>query len=74
MSERKGEQGLPDHVEFVSRGFRDVYWCPYLNEPIIVTYKMVGLIDKEPWCEGCNGPMSETDHWFICTIRKRPTQ
>lgn len=65
--ERKDEPGIPAAVEFTSLGFRDVYWCPYLNEPVIITYP----IDKErkAWCSGCNGSMSE-DHSFICTILK----
>jgi hypothetical protein len=71
MSERRGKKGLPNHVEWVSRGFRDVYWCPYLNEPVIITYPMDK--NKTAWCVNCNGPMAE-DHWFIVSIRKTPIQ
>jgi len=66
MTERKGEMGFEGAVRFISRGFRDVYWCPYLNEPIIITYP---LPDKKAWCSGCDGTM-DTDHMFICSILK----
>jgi len=66
-------KGLPQLVSFESRGFRDVYWCPSLNEPYIITYK---LGTQFPVCSGCNNVyesierMENDFHTFICSIYK----
>jgi hypothetical protein len=67
MSEAmKGKLGLGTSVAYVSRGFRDVYWCPYLNEPVILTYS---LATDTPWCTGCDSEL-DSEHTFICTVSK----
>ena len=65
-----GLHGLPNCVEFVSRGFRDVFWCPYVNEPVVLMYrKDYALDNKRPYCDLCSKWMDE-DHTFICTVKK----
>lgn len=52
-------------------GFRDVYWCYLLNEPVIITYHFEDGVEK-PWCIHCQGEMVHGDgiHVFICHINK----
>lgn len=60
--------GRPDCIGFVSQGFRDVYWCPYHNEPGILTYE-----DGRPICEHCGSSLLEEErgeHVFIVNIWK----
>jgi hypothetical protein len=46
------------------KGFRDIMWCPYLNEPAILEYK-----EGKPWCPNCENFEAET-HEFIGHIKK----
>lgn len=46
-------------------GYRDVMWCPYINEPAIIEYR-----DGKPYCPLCNGNFEASTHEFICHIKK----
>jgi hypothetical protein len=59
------QEGRPDSVSFKPRGFRDVIWCPYLNEPAFLTYDDVRLD-----CPNCNHNFEVASHPFICHISK----
>lgn len=52
-------------VTFTPRGYRDVVWCPYLNEPAILQFK-----NGKPDCPNCNGNYEPGSHMFICNVRK----
>jgi hypothetical protein len=45
------------------KGFRDIYWCPYMNEPVVLKYRN-GTNDK--YCELCDSGLDH--HIFICHI------
>lgn len=60
----KGIVGRKAPVTFTSKGFRDVWWCPYGNEPFIIKYKE----DGEPTCPNCNDNFEVETHIFICHI------
>lgn len=47
------------------KGFRDLMWCPYLNEPAILEYK-----DDRPHCPNCNGNFEASSHAFMGHIFK----
>lgn len=53
------------------KGFRDIYWCPYLNEPVILKYD-----GDKPKCDGCGNvydsveQMADDTHTFICHVLK----
>jgi hypothetical protein len=62
---------MNNRVTFEEKGFRDVRWCPYLNEPFIVEYFSTG----EAHCPNCEtlyepGNYEESTHKFICHILK----
>jgi len=63
------EKGLPQYVVYEPKGFRDVMWCPYLNEPAIIEYRDKDG-KKEPYCPNCNGNFEPESHPFICHILK----
>jgi hypothetical protein len=50
---------------FVPKGMRDVMWCPYMNEPMILEYK-----GDAPTCPGCGDSFEASTHAFICHINK----
>lgn len=52
-------------VTYEAKGYRDVIWCPYLNEPAIIEYK-----DGKPDCHNCDGNYEPETHEFICHIEK----
>ena len=58
----------------VPKGFRDVYWCHYLNEPVILKYAKIA--GDQPRCDGCGvvydsvAQMTDNGHTFICHILK----
>lgn len=61
-------------VTFEPKGFRDVYWCPYLNEPVIVEYRRPS---PNKFCVNCSGdidhpgvPPFYSKHTFICNVGK----
>lgn len=55
-----------DRVTFEEKGYRDVRWCPNLNEPFIIEYDLkTGKLD----CPNC-GSYEESNHQFICHILK----
>lgn len=58
-------KGRPDAVTFESKGFRDVIWCPYANEPAFLEYH-----HETPWCPECNGNYEPETHEFIVHILK----
>lgn len=68
LDEHFAYRGLRKSVSFTPEGFRDVIWCPYLNEPAILEYDTLkeGSPPKCPNCENYE-PCS---HQFICHIRK----
>ena len=49
------------------KGYRDVYWCWILNEPVILT-RVQGVLH----CDNCHLEVHdhEKDHTFICHIEK----
>ena len=57
--------GFPGMVSFEPKGYRDVVWCPYLNEPAILVYE-----NGEPDCPNCNHNYEPSTHIFICHIIK----
>lgn len=57
--------GIADRVTFRPLGFRDVMWCPYLNEPAILEWR-----DNKPHCPNCEGNFEPQTHPFICNIQK----
>jgi hypothetical protein len=59
-----------DHVTFEPKGYRDVHWCPRLNEPVIIQYTGIpgGSVADTPSCTNC-GEWGD-DHVFICHILK----
>lgn len=59
-------------VTFEMKNFRDVHWCPYLNEPVIVEYRSHGEgepHDSDKFCVNCHGYF-DNDHVFICHVGK----
>lgn len=60
------EEGRPHRVSFHPKGYRDVMWCPYLNEPAILEWR-----DGKPHCPNCNGHFEGATHLFICHIEKK---
>ncbi len=57
------------NITQIEEGYRDVRWCPYLNEPFIIEYKVVKG-EKVPHCPNCNGNFEFETHTFICHINK----
>jgi hypothetical protein len=64
-----GAKGRQDIVTFVGKGYRDVIWCPYLNEPAILEYVDINGI-RQPDCPNCNRNYESSTHIFICHILK----
>lgn len=55
----EGQQGQPECLAYTPKGWRDVMWCPHLNEPIIIEHRG-GPDVSEPHCTGCG--VSSFDH------------
>lgn len=55
-------------ISLEAHGFRDVYWCHNLNEPVIVTYTREK--PNEPFCTNCSGPIDEYTHTFLLNVLK----
>jgi hypothetical protein len=56
----------PARIILEAKGWRDLYWCYILNEPVIIEYK-----DGQPFCTNCNGnPLKGQEHSFIFHILK----
>ena len=47
------------------RGFRDLMWCPYLNEPAFVRWTEDGAD-----CPNCHGNFEAETHVFIGHVEK----
>jgi len=47
------------------QGYRDIRWCPYLNEPFIIEYK-----DDKPNCPNCDDNYEESTHEFIAHVKR----
>lgn len=47
------------------KGFRDLYWCWVMNEPMIIEYK-----DDRAICGVCGDWQLDFGHTFIMHIRK----
>lgn len=54
-------------VEYKPQGFRDVYWCPSLNEPFVIEY--ITGTDKR-YCPLCKTQEFDEGHEFIAHILK----
>ena len=68
-----------EKLTYKPKGWRDIYWCWYANEPMVLEYR-----DDEPYCVECqckfkinkNGDgifdknWLGADHIFICHILK----
>lgn len=56
-------------TSLVPKGFRDIMWCPYINEPMILEWR-----GDEPYCSGCGNDKTSSfepeSHVFICHILK----
>lgn len=54
-------------ITYEATGYRDVLWCWFLNEPVVIQYRK-----EQPYCIACNSDPSETpeEHTFICHINK----
>ena len=56
-------KGRPDCAKFETfMDFRNVYWCPYKNEPAF-------CVEELDYCSECKNYEVET-HEFICHILK----
>lgn len=55
------------NVTFKPMGYRDVYWCERLNEPVIIEYRG-DEPERQAWCVNCDGPMDQERHRFICHV------
>lgn len=70
-----------EQIAHEAKGFRDVYWCGALNEPVIVSYPFQGKTasgvvvgdDSTPICTHCDGKVLWGDHQFMFHILK-PTK
>jgi hypothetical protein len=47
------------------RGFRDLMWCPYMNEPAIIHWAAY-----KPYCPNCHGNFEPETHPFLLHIAK----
>jgi hypothetical protein len=49
------------------KGYRDLYWCHRLIEPVILRY-----VKGEEYCINCNSLLGalDTDHEFLAHIRR----
>lgn len=56
------------NVSFEPKGYRDVVWCPYGNEPAIIG--SYGESEKSINCPECNGNFEYSTHPFICHLGK----
>lgn len=64
-------QGQPDCVTFEALGFRDVLWCCYTNEPVIISYRDGSSGERVAFCEACRQENPEAgSHHFICNVGK----
>lgn len=63
----EAKEGVKDAVTFESRGYRDVIWCPYMNEPAFLEYSHNGKTSR---CPNCDGNYEEDTHPFICHVLK----
>ncbi len=52
-------------LDAAPKGYRDLMWCPYLNEPAILEYE-----DGAPHCPNCNGNFEAETHVFMGHIHK----
>ena len=57
---------MVDTVSYEPKGYRDVHWCPYVNEPYISEYNK----DDQPDCPLCDGNYEPETHQFICHVYK----
>ena len=48
------------------KGYRDLMWCPYINEPTIIVFDE----KNNPTCKECNGNFEAETHLFIGHIYK----
>lgn len=60
---------MPVKLTPEARGFRDLYWCSILNEPVILTYQ-----DNKTYCTCCEGSDIIDDglHEFVGHIALQP--
>ena len=38
------QEGRPDLVDFQPHGYRDIIWCPVVNEPVIIDFGSGGVL------------------------------
>ena len=52
---------------YTPTGFRDLYWCGHLNEPVLIEWR-----DDRSYCVNCKAELLEdTDsHTFIAHVKK----
>jgi hypothetical protein len=62
--------GRPDCIENDSKGFRDVYWCWHINEPVVLEYAGSDLLCRNCGTRASNLEDFEDEHMFIVHIRK----
>ena len=65
MVRERNVPGRPSCVTFNPEGHRDVVWCGYLNEPVILEWR-----DGKQWCVNCSQHYEAESHPFICHINK----
>ncbi len=53
-------------IGYEPKGYRDIVWCPYGNEPSFLGVDEDGNTD----CRACSGNYEEETHPFICHIIK----
>lgn len=47
------------------KGYRDLIWCPYGNEPAVLEY-----VDGKPYCPNCLNNFEAMTHGFIAHIKE----
>ena len=60
--DKKISIGRPDVVTFEPTGYRDVYWCPLINEPYFHKYDTLGKVES---CGGCGWDLTKENHEHV---------
>jgi hypothetical protein len=61
------DSGMEVTLVFEAKGYRDVIWCPLLNEPAFLEYDQES---SEKVCPNCNGNYEPETHPFLVHVGK----
>lgn len=67
------ERKKPKPISFKPVGFRDVWWCYRVNEPVITIYEGTMATEWHPVCSICKQRLDDPaieDHVFMFHINK----